>query len=60
MTAAGKLGYPYRSFNGGGGPNNAYMVEPSGAWSQIDGSPTGLPESGGFDTQYCYTFCEAR
>jgi len=60
VTKAGELGYPYRSFNGGAGPNNAYMLEPSGAWSQIGGSPTGLPESGGFDTQYCYTFCEAR
>jgi len=60
VTKAAELGYVYRSFNGGEGPNNAYMLEPSGAWSQIGGSPTGLPESGGFDTEYCYTFCEAR
>jgi len=57
VTAAAKLGYPYRSFNGGAGPNNAYFVEPSGMWIQDGGDPTGLPEAGGFSTSYCYTFC---
>lgn len=58
VTAAGKLGFPYRSFAGGAGPSNAYVVEPSGMWVQIGGDSTGLPAPGGFSTSYCYTFCK--
>jgi len=58
VTAAGKLGFPYRSFAGSAiGPSNAYMVDPSGMWVQVNGDSTGLPTPGGFEGSYCYTFC---
>lgn len=59
VDAAAALGYPYRSFVGEStGPSNVYVLEPSGMWIQLDGNPAGLPEVGGFDSGYCYTFCE--
>lgn len=57
VTAAGKLGYPYRAFTGGFGPSNAYVLEPSGMWIQLDGPSQGLPSAPGFSPDYCYTFC---
>lgn len=60
VTAAGKLGFPYRSFAGSNvGPSNAYVVEPSGMWIQVNGDSTGLPAPGGFEASYCYTFCSS-
>lgn len=60
VTAAGNLGYPYRSFAGSSvGPSDAYVVEPSGYWIQLNGDSDGLPQSGGFSPDYCYTFCSS-
>mmetsp|Transcript_12058 Transcript_12058/g.16309 ORF Transcript_12058/g.16309 Transcript_12058/m.16309 type:complete len:423 (+) Transcript_12058:35-1303(+) len=63
VTAATDLGFPYRSFastSPSAGPSNAYVVEPSGMWIQLDGNTMGLPNSNAFAPDYCYTFCESN
>ena len=64
VQAAEAMGFPYRSFAHegnpmmGSGPSNAYVLDPSGWWIQLDGQSNGMPPVGGFDGNYCYTFCQ--